>query len=113
VEVDPDVGLLDAPVPAVVRQAVVENGERAAPAHVGHTDEQVLQFLGKPVLPVKDFALERTLGAPSTAVDAVVGEPQLFGTAWSSAPDVGRCSCGGGSGGGSGLDGNLLLCWRC
>ena len=109
-------GLFDAPVPAVVRQAVVENSERAAPAHVGHTDEQVLQFLEKPVLSAKDFALERTLAAPSTAVDAVVGEPQLFGTAWSSAPDVGGCSCGsgiGGSGGGGGLDGNLLLCWRC
>jgi hypothetical protein len=111
------VGLFDAPVPAVVRQAVVENGERAAPAHVGHTDEQVLQFLGKPVLPVKDFALERTLGAPSTAVDVVVGEPQLLGAAVLSAPEVGGCSCGGGSGGsgggGGGLTGNLLLCLRC
>ncbi len=110
-------GLFDAPVPAVVRQAVVENGERAAPAHVGHTDEQVLQFLGKPVLPVKDFALERTLGAPSTAVDVVVGEPQLLGAAVLSAPEVGGCSCGGGSGGsgggGGGLTGNLLLCLRC
>ncbi len=109
-------GLFDAPVPAVVRQAVVENSERAAPAHVGHTDKQVQKFLEKPVLPAKVFALECTLGAPSTAVDAVVGKPQLLGTAWSSAPDVGGCSCGdgsGGSGGGGGLTGNLLLCLRC
>ncbi len=116
VAADPDVGLLDAPAPAAVRQAVLDYGVRAAPAHVGRTELQVLEFLEKPVLPAKDFALECTLGAPSTAVDTVVGEPQLFGAAWSSAPDVGGCSCGGGSGGsggGGGLDGNLLLCWRC
>ena len=94
----------------------MDYGVRAAPAHVGRTELQVLEFLEKPVLPAKDFALECTLGAPSTAVNAVVGKPQLFGAAWSSAPDVGGCSCGGGSGGsggGGGLTGNLLLCLRC
>ncbi len=92
---------------------------RAAPAQAASTHGlQVLQLLMKPLLlqPVNDLALERTLGAPSTTVDVVVGEPQLLGAAVLSAPDVGGCSCGGGSGGsggGGGLDGNLLLCWRC
>ena len=111
-------GLFDAPVQLVVPPAVVENGMRAAPAQAASTHGQVLQLLMKPLLlqPVNDLALERTLGAPPTAVDAVVGEPQLLGAAWSSAPDVGGCSCGGGSGGsggGGGLTGNLLLCLRC
>jgi hypothetical protein len=73
-------------------------------------------FWGSRCCPPKDFALECTLGAPSTANDAVVGEPQLLGAAVLSAPDVGGCSCGGGSGGsggGGGLTGNLLLCLRC
>jgi hypothetical protein len=108
----------DAPVQLVVPPAVVDNGMRAAPAQAASTHGQVLQLLMKPLLlqPVNDLALERTLGAPPTAVDAVVGEPQLLGAAWSSAPDVGGCSCGGGSGrsgSGGGLTGNLLLCLRC
>jgi hypothetical protein len=112
------VGLFNAPVQLVVPPAVVENGMRAAPAQAASTHGQVLQLLMKPLLlqPVNDLALERTLGAPPTTVDAVVGEPQLLGAAWSSAPDVGGCSCGGGSGGsggGGGLTGNLLLCLRC
>jgi hypothetical protein len=112
------VGPFDAPVQLVVPPAVVDNGMRAAPAHAASTHGQVLQLLMKPLLlPAKDLALERTLGAPSTAVDVVVGEPQLLGAAVLSAPDVGGCSCGGGSGGsgggGGGLTGNLLLCLRC
>jgi hypothetical protein len=98
--------------------ARVAEGEAArAEARAAAAHGQVLQLLMKPLLlqPAKDLALERALGAPPTAVDAVVGEPQLLGAAWSSAPVCG-CNCGsgsGGSGGGGGLDGNLLLCWRC
>ncbi len=112
----PGVGLFGAPVQLVVPPAVVDNGMRAAPAQAASTHGQVLQLLMKPLqLPAKDLALERTLGAPST-VDVVVGETQLLGAAVLSAPDVGGCSCGGGSGGsggGGGLTGNLLLCLRC
>jgi hypothetical protein len=99
--------------------ARVAKGEEArAEARAAAAHGQVLQLLMKPLLlqPAKDLAPERALGAPPTAVDAVVGEPQLLGAAWSSAPDVCGCNCGsgsGGSGGGGGLDGNLLLCWRC
>jgi hypothetical protein len=111
------VGLFNAPVRLVVPPAVVENSMRAAPAQDASTHGQVLQLLMKPLLlPAKDLALEHTLGAPSTAVDVVVGEPLLLGAAVLSAPDVGGCSCGGGSGGsggGGGLTGNLLLCLRC
>ena len=113
----PGVGPFDAPVQLVVPPAVVDNGMLAAPAQAASTHGQVLQLLMKPLLlPAKDLALEHTLGAPSTAVDVVVGEPQLLGAAVLSAPDVGGCSCGGGSGGsggGGGLTGNLLLCLRC
>jgi hypothetical protein len=113
----PRVGPFDAPVQLVVPPAVVGDGMRAAPAHAASTHGQVLQLLMKPLLlHAKDLALERTLGAPSTAVDVVVGEPQLLGAAVFSAPDVGGCCCGGGSGGsggGGGLTGNLLLCLRC
>ena len=96
--------------------ARVAEGEAArAEARAAAAHGQVLQLLMKPLLlqPAKDLALERALGAPPTAVDAVVGEPQLLGAAWSSAPDVCGCNCDSGSGGGGGLDGNLLLCWRC
>ncbi len=97
---------------------VAEDEAARAEACSAAAHGQVLQLLMKPLLlqPAKDLALERALGAPPTAVDAVVGEPQLLGAAWSSAPDVCGCNCGsgsGGSGGGGGLDGNLLLCWRC
>ncbi len=100
----------------LVRVAEGEAARAEACAAAAHG--QVLQLLMKPLLlqPAKDLALERALGAPPTAVDAVVGEPQLLGAAWSLAPDVCGCNCGSGSGdsgGGGGLDGNLLLCWRC
>jgi len=76
------VGLLDAPVPDAVRQAVVDHGERAAPAHVGRTERQVREFLKTPVLPAAELM---RIAADVAADKAAHRDKPLFSCA--------SCSC--------------------